>query len=57
MSTRRVEVVDKKTGIVVKSLDASKLSQRDFERAFSGLSRQVNHDDFYVRERVPGGCQ
>lgn len=50
MSTRRVEVVDKKTGIVVKSLDASKLSPHALEQALSGLSRQLNHDDFYVRE-------
>lgn len=50
MSTRWIEVVDKKTGVVVKSLDASKLSQRALEQALSGLLRQLNHDDFYVRE-------
>lgn len=50
MSTRWIEVVDKKTGVAVKSLDASKLSAPALELALSGLLRQLNHDDFYVRE-------
>lgn len=48
---RRVEIVRFGTGETVESFDASDYSERQIERLISGMSINLNHDEFYIQER------
>lgn len=48
---RRVEIVRFGTGETVESFDVSDYSERQIERLISGMSINLNHDEFYIQER------
>lgn len=48
---RRIEIIRFGTGEAVESFDVSDYSERQIERLISGMSINLNHDEFYIQER------
>lgn len=48
---RLVEIIRFGTGETVESFDVTDYSERQIERLISGMSINLNHDEFYIQER------
>ncbi|MBK4183184.1 hypothetical protein [Corynebacterium macginleyi] len=48
---RLVEIIRFGTGEAVESFDVTDYSERQIERLMSGMSINLNHDEFYIQER------